>query len=144
MRSLTAGPVRLVMLLAALAAAPVGQAAAQPDPAPRVHAESVEVNLTQHPTFQFVVQIPTALRFESLSSNGQLYLHIWAYSLVDSLQARITKAASYQAARPGIFTPLIDPPNRNSNLASLYRLRFEQALRDLKPERRLSYHRRLS
>lgn len=100
-----------------------------PDPAARVQVESVEVNLTLHPAFQFVVNAPTSLRFEAGQVKGTRYLHIWAYSLVDSLDARIRKAARYQAMRPGIFSPLIEPPNR---LAS------DQSLRDRRPERRLN------
>jgi hypothetical protein len=122
-----------------------------PDPAPaaRVHVDSIEVNITMHPAFQFVVAIPAVLRFEAGDAAGVRYLHIWAYSRVDSLDARIRKASNYLSARPGIFTPLIEPPNRGApSLAYVDRLEFERAvqraLRDMNPERRLSYHRRLT
>jgi hypothetical protein len=80
---------------------------------------------------------------------GQQLLHVWAISRVDSLQARITRATSYEAERPGIFTPLIEPPNHGAPIIGYVdRLEFEraveQALRDFNPERRLSYHRRLT
>jgi hypothetical protein len=49
----------------------------QPDPAAKIRVESVEVNLTQHPAFQFVVAIPAVLRFEAGDAAGVRYLHIW-------------------------------------------------------------------
>jgi hypothetical protein len=84
----------------------------QPDPAAKIRVESVEVNLTQHPAFQFVVAIPTVLRFEAGDAAGVRYLHIWAYSRVDSLDVRIRKATNYLDSHAGIFSPLTAPPNR--------------------------------
>jgi hypothetical protein len=123
----------------------------QPDPAPaaNVHVDSIEINLTMHPAFQFVVAIPTVLRFEAGDAAGQRYLHIWAYSRVDSLNARIRKASNYLTSHAGIFTPLIESPNHGAPIIGYVdRLEFERAvqraLRDMNPERRLSYHRRLT
>lgn len=148
-----AGPVRLVLLIALLAlsaSGPPASAAAQPapDPAARVRVDSVEVNLTQTPRFTFAVQIPTLLRFEALEYNGQRLLHVWAYSRVDSLDARIRKATNYLTARPGIFTPLFETPGGTPIMGYVDRAQFseqlQRALRDHTPESRLSYHRRLS
>jgi hypothetical protein len=132
----------LVIAAASLAAVPP-PAAPQPapDPAARIHVESVEVNLSVHPAFQFVVGIPTVLRFETFEANGQRLLHIWAYSRVDSLNARITRVTEYLDAKPGIFTPLFNPPNRQPIMGYVDRAAFgealQRALRDLRPERRL-------
>lgn len=140
MRSLTAGPVRLGLLIAALALAVPRVASPQPDPAPavaKVRVDSTEINLSVHPSFTFAIGVPTVLHFEALAYNGQQLLHVWAISRVDSLQARITRATSYESERPGIFT-----------IGYVDRVEFEQAvqraLRDMNPERRLSYHRRLT
>jgi hypothetical protein len=54
-----------------MAAAVPREASPQPDPAAKVHVESLEVNLTLHPAFQFVVAIPTAMRFEAFEDNGR-------------------------------------------------------------------------
>lgn len=149
-----AGPVRLALLIAAIAVAsppPSANAAAQtvaPDPAAKIHVESVEVNLSQHPAFQFVVQIPTMLRFEAGDANGQRYLHIWAYSRVDSLETRIRKASLYLAAKPGIFTPLFETQYGTPIMGYVDRLQFgeayRRALRDFNTGRTLSYNRRLT
>lgn len=132
-----------------MAAAVPRDASPQPDPAAKIHVESVEVNLTQHPAFQFVVAIPTVLRFEAGDAAGVRLLHIWAYSRVDSLDVRIRKATSYLDDRAGIFTPLIEPPNLGAPIIGYVdRIEFERAvqraLRDLNPEHKLSYHRRLT
>jgi hypothetical protein len=130
------------------AAVPRDAAVAQPDPAANIHVESVEVNLTQHPAFQFIVAIPTALRFEAGEANGQRYLHIWAYSRVDSLDARIRRASQYLSARPGILTPLFETPRGTPIMGYVDRSEFEKAvkaaLRPASSERRLSYNRRLT
>lgn len=111
-----------------MAAAVPREASPQPDPAAKIHVESLEVNLTQHPAFQFVVAIPTALRFEAGEVNGQRYLHIWAYSKVDSLDARIRREALYLDNKPGILTPLFDPPNRTPIVGYVDRIEFEKAV----------------
>lgn len=137
-----AGPVRLLFLVACLAiASPIAKA--QPDSAPTVaplHVDSAEFNLSVAPRFQFAIVTPTLLRFSAFQVGGQVYLHVWAISRVDSLDARIRRAARYQALRPGIFTPLIEPPNRELSITA----RFDQSLRNFKPERTLSYNRRLT
>lgn len=139
MRSLTAGPVRLAFLIAAMAiAAPALQAQpAPPDPAvaTKLHVDSAEINLTAQPSFAIAVTVPTVLKFASFDYNGQHLLHVWVISRADSLQARIRKATSYLERQASIFTPLIEPPNRQ---------RSERTLRDLLPERRLSYNWRLT
>ena len=140
MRSLTAGPVRLAFLIAAMAIAAASPQAqpAPPDSAPavaRYRVASTEINLSEQPAFAFAVTKPMVLKFASFDLNGQHFLHVWAISRVDSLLPRIRKATSYLERQASIFTPLIEPPNRP---------RLEQALRDPRPERRLSYNRRIS
>lgn len=141
-----AGPVRLAFLVAALAIAalPAPTAVAQPDPAAKLHVESTTVNLSEAPSFNFLVAIPTLLQFTAQERGGQRFLRILAISRIDSLDARITKASSYLSEHPGIFTPLFDPPSRLPSLGYVDRAQFERALRGFRPERRLSYHRRLT
>jgi hypothetical protein len=133
MRSTIAtGPVRLLLLVAALSALPLARAAAQPDPTPaaKVHVESTAVNLTATPRFSFAVSIPTMLAFQTFDSVGHRFLEIYAISRVDSLDARIKRAASYLGSHQGIFTPLIEPPNRGMPIIGYVdRAEFERALR---------------
>lgn len=140
----TGGVFRLLLMFMVLFLfVPLLSAFSQPDPAPALgtlHIDSTEVNLSVQPRFQFAVVTPTLLRFSAFQVGDQVYLHVWAISRVDSLDARIRRAARYQALRPGIFTPLIEPPNRE--LSSL--TRFDQSLRNFRPERTLSYNRRLT
>lgn len=145
----------VVALIGAISMAAAAPRDALPQPLPdsapaaRVRVDSTEINLTVHPSFTFAIGIPTVLHFESFAYNGQQLLHVWAISRADSLQARITRATSYERERPGIFTPLIEPPNPGAPIIGYVdRIEFERAvqraLRDLNPERRLSYHRRLT
>jgi hypothetical protein len=111
---------------------PRADATAQPEAAPTqvVHVESTYVNMSVSPSFTFAISLPTLLHFRAVDTNGQRLLEILAISRVDSLQARIRRAASYEAESPGIFTPLIQPPNRGDPiLAYVGRADFERALR---------------
>src|SRR3954469_10227250 len=132
MRSLHAGPVRLALLIAALAfasPAPHAAAAAQPTPdtAVRVRVDSADVNLTTTPSFTFAITIPTVMHFQTFDNSGQRYLRIFAIS-VDSLERRIHRAASYQESRPGIFTPLFETPRGTPLLGYVDRIEFERAV----------------
>lgn len=143
----TGGVAAIALILAALGAAaiPRAEAIAQPDPAAKIHVESTQVNLTANPSFTFAIAIPSVLKFVAFEQGGQRYLHVWAYSTVDSLDVRIRRASQYLATKPGIFTPLFESPNRGDPiLGYVDRLQFERALRDLLPARRLSYNRRLT
>jgi hypothetical protein len=107
------GPVRLALLIAAVAiaaAAPPATAAQQPDSAAvapaAVHVDSVEINLAAQPRFTFAVNVPVVLRFEAVIFNGQPLLHIWAYTRTGQTPASIKRVAR-------------NVPNANSHTASL-------------------------
>jgi hypothetical protein len=97
------GPVRLALLIAAVAiAAAVPQPAAPQQPpdsavaqTAAVHVDSVEINLAAQPRFTFAVNAPVVLRFEAVSFNGQQLLHIWAYTRTGQTPASIRRAAHY-------------------------------------------------
>jgi hypothetical protein len=130
-----------------MAAAVPREASPQPDPAAKVSVDSADVNLTATPSFTFAVTIPTVMHFETFDAGGARYMRIFAIS-VDSLAPRIHRAANYLDSKPGIFTPLFDPPNRTPIVGYVDRIEFEKAvkasLRPTSSERRLSYNRRLT
>lgn len=138
MRSLIAGPVKLALLIAAIAAAtpaPHASAAAQqPDPAPAgIQVDSVQVNLTEHPNFSFTVSGPAVLRFEAGTVQGIQYIHIWRYTRASAIATRISRTAAYMSA-PAI-----------GHIEALeFQRAVQRALRASNPERTLSYHRRLT
>jgi hypothetical protein len=129
MRSLNAGPVRLALLIAAIAVA-IPAAAQQPDPAPTaaVHVDSVEINLAAQPRFTFAVNAGVVLRFEAVSFNGQQLLHIWAYARTEQASSKIT--------RTSLNSALIDEAE--------FQRAVTRALTSQHTERRLSYNRRLT
>lgn len=139
MRRLFAGPVKLALLIAAIAVAtpaPHASAAAQqPDPAPAadIQVDSVQVNLTEHPNFSFTVSGPAVLRFEAGTVQGIQYIHIWRYTRASSNLTRISRTAAYMSA-----------PTPGHIEALEFQRAIQRALRESKPERTLSYHRRLS
>lgn len=136
--SARAGPVRLMLIAGLVAALAVPAIAQQPDPAPapKVQVETTYVNLSQVPTFRMEVKVPMEFHFAAADYNGMKILQVIGIVRLELL-TRVNRAASYLDRHESIFTPLIaEPPNRPGEHFA--------TLRDLTPERRLSYNRRLT